>query len=200
MDDTTHDSTPPKQAIDPAAIRRWVLVVLAAVVIAFSVQFFVARPFVIPSESMMPTLGDGDRVMVNRLSYRFGDLQRGQVIVFDTPPNQESDADVFIKRVVGLPGETVILRDGAVYIDGLLMVEPYLDPNTGTRQGSRRIPGCANSDPSFASCAVPDGHVFVLGDNRGASDDSRVFGPVPTDTIVGRAAMRVWPLSDIAQL
>ncbi len=186
--------------VKPGAVRRWTLVVAAAIVIAFSIQLFVARPYVIPSASMMPTLGDGDRVMVNRLSYRVGELERGQVIVFDTPPNQESDADVFIKRIIGLPGETVILRDGAVYIDGLLMIEPYLAPNTGTRQGSRRIPGCSGAAPTFASCTVPDGHVFVLGDNRGASDDSRVFGPVPIDTIVGRAALRVWPLNDLARL
>ena len=210
MQDLEHNEPPrvssngSSNAVDSGAIvdalRRWGLVVLAAIVIAFSVQFFVARPYVIPSASMMPTLGDGDRVMVNRLSYTVGDLQRGQVIVFDTPPNQESDADVFIKRVIGLPGETVIMRDGAVYIDGLLMVEPYLAASTGTRQGPRRIPGCANAEPAFSSCTVPDGHVFVLGDNRGASDDSRVFGPVPIDTIVGRAALRVWPLSEIAQL
>lgn len=180
-------------------LRSWGPVVITAVVIALVVRSFLMQPYTIPSLSMAPTLDEGDRVIVNRLSYRFGEIERGQVIVFDTPPNQRSQADVFIKRVIALPGETVQFADGNVFVDGLLLVEPYLSPDlrTGTRN---LIPGCLDDQATTNQCIVPEGFVFVLGDNRPGSEDSRVFGPVDIDTIVGRAFIRVWPIGDINQL
>lgn len=104
-----------------------------------------------------------------------------------------------IKRVVGLPGETVQFENNAVYIDGLRMVEPYLVEDETTRASSG-IAGCAEANVGALTCVVPEGHVFVIGDNRALSVDSRDFGPIPIDTIIGRAAARLWPLSDINQL
>lgn len=180
-------------------IREWALIFIIALAIAFSVQWLLVRPYEIPSLSMAPTLDDGDRVLVNRLSYRLGDIERGQVVVFDRPPNLPGDTDSLIKRVVGLPGETVVMRDGHVYVDGLLVVEPYTAQQNQTWT-QRRIPGCADARAVTDTCTIPDGHVFVLGDNRAGSDDSRTFGPIPDSTIVGRAFVRVWPLSDVDQL
>lgn len=179
-------------------VRTWAPVAVAAVILTLAIRMLIFQPYEIPSGSMLPTLEPGDRVVVNRLSYVAGDLDRGQVVVFDRPPSLDGTDDM-IKRVVGLPGETVRFENDAVYVDGLRMVEPYLvdDETTSARSG---IPGCAESNVGARSCVVPDGHVFVLGDNRSRSLDSRRFGPIPIETIVGRAAVRVWPPSAITQL
>jgi signal peptidase I len=164
----------------------------------------VAQAFRIPSESMEPQLLVGDRVVVSRLAYRLHDPRRGDIVVFDCPPGedcpQEGPRNVvrrsvdtvleallvrqpkteeFIKRVVALPGETVEGHDGAVWIDGRRLHEPYLP--TGTRTST------------FKPRVIPPGRVWVMGDNRTNSADSRVFGPVRESTIVGRAIWRVWP-------
>ena len=196
--DDLEPERPGLTAID--VLKSWGPVLAAAIAIAFGIQSFIARPFAIPSPSMLPTIEVGDRVMVNRLSYQVGEVERGQVIVFDTPANAESNEDFFIKRVIGLPGDRVTLRDGEVYIGEQRMVEPYLAAGSRNAQAQRPIPGCAQEAASFRECIVPQGHVFVMGDNRNASVDSRVFGPVPIDTIVGRAAMRVWPPTELGRL
>lgn len=181
-------------------IREWGPVLLAAVVIALFTRLVLVQAYHIPSLSMAPTLDKGDRVIVNRLSYNFGEVERGQVIVFEKPPNQQSDANDLIKRVIGLPGETMQFRDGEVYVDGLLVEEPYLAAQSSSRPRSFSIPGCAQPEPSPTECLVPDGYVFVMGDNRNGSQDSRSFGPIAQDTIVGRAFIVVWPFSDINRL
>lgn len=181
-------------------IREWGPVLIAAVVIALFTRLVLVQAYHIPSLSMAPTLDEGDRVIVNRLSYNFGEIERGQVIVFNKPPNQPSDANDLIKRVIGLPGETIQFRDGQVYVDDLLVQEPYLAQQNSTRTRSLSIPGCAQETPSPELCTVPEGYVFVMGDNRVNSQDSRVFGPVSVDTVVGRAFVRVWPLDNLSQL
>lgn len=147
---------------------------------------------------MFPTLENGNRVVVNRLSYDLGEIERGQVVVFDRPVALEGENDL-IKRIVGLPGETMRLIDGKVYIGGLRVVEPYLRESDSTRS-SGPIPGCAASIADPNQCVIPEGYVFVLGDNRTGSEDSRVFGPISVDTIVGRAFWTVWPPTDLGQL
>jgi signal peptidase I len=136
---------------------------------------------------MLPTLHEDDRVLVNKLSYDLHDVNRGDLVVFERPegeaPGQIRD---LIKRVVGLPGERIEQRDGRVYIDGQLLEEPYLEDDTET----------TNLPPQ----TVPEGHVFVMGDNRDDSMDSRVFAAIDEDLIVGRAFVRVWPLPDVALL
>lgn len=181
-------------------LRRWAPSIVAAIIIAFGLQWFVARPFEIPSPSMQPTIEIGDRVMVNRLSYSFGEIERGQVIVFDTPPGADSNEDFFIKRVIALPGEKIQLRDGNVYVGQQRVVEPYVAEGVTTRQRPRPIQGCLDATASSTVCTVPVGHVFVMGDNRGRSIDSRSFGPVSIDSVIGRAVMRVWPITELARV
>jgi len=186
-----------------AAIETALLIV-TAVVIAVLLRAFVAQAFRIPSASMEPQLLVGDRVVVSRLAYDLHDPRRGDIVVFDCPPRagceqpkersmpvralqtlaealllRQPEVEEFIKRVIALPGETVEAHDGAVYVDGRRLVEPYLPE--GTAIGD------------FDPVRVPAGHLWVMGDNRTNSSDSRVFGPIEADTIVGRAILRVWP-------
>ena len=168
-------------------IVEWVAIVAGALAVALLVKTFLIQAFFIPSLSMAPTLDEGDRVLVNKLSYKMHEVHRGDMVVFDRPEGSpESDIKDLIKRVIGLPGETIEARDGAVYIDGDRLEEPYLDDGVRTE--------------NLPETQIPAGHVFVMGDNRTGSSDSRVFGPVDEDTIVGRAFIRVWPLPDISLL
>jgi len=166
---------------------EWVAVIVGALVVALVVKTFLIQAFYIPSESMDPTLRVGDRVLVNKLSYRTGDVDRGDIVVFARPggPGPDGIADL-IKRVVALPGETVEGRDGAVYVDDERLAEDYLQPGVTTTP--------------FPEYTVPEDHVFVMGDNRGASDDSRRFKGVPFDDVVGRAFVIIWPLSELGLL
>lgn len=212
-DETPTESTPdradelPAESVhgepEPAQTRKgmrsameWVAVAVGALVIAMLVRTFLVQAFSIPSESMEPTLNRGDRLLVDKVSYRFGGVQRGDIVVFDSPQGRLVGTDEpLIKRVVGLEGETIDLSDGIVAINGDYLGERYLDPSTLTfSQGP--IPGCVNGG-SPTSCTVAKGHIFVLGDNRPSSRDSRFFGPVETKTIIGRAWLKYWPLGDI---
>ncbi len=169
---------------------EWVAVIVGAVLIALLVRSFVMQSFQIPSNSMNPTLLIGDRVLVNRLSYRLHDINRGDVIVFSRPesdPAGPGEPEDLIKRVIGLPGETIEARDGTVYIDGDPLVEPYLSPDTYT--GDLDVP-----------VEVPPDSVFVMGDNRGNSADSRFIGPIADDLVIGRAFAIIWPPSRISGL
>jgi signal peptidase I len=188
------------------------LLVLVAAVIALLLRALVAQAFSIPSASMDPQLLVGDRVVVSKLAYRLHEPNRGDIVVFDCPPDagcpdRGDDASLvtrglrglleavglrtpsteeYIKRVVGLPGETVEGRDGDVYIDGRRLVEPYLPA------------AAATSD--FGPVEVGQRQLWVLGDNRANSSDSRAFGVIEEDTVVGRATHRVWPLTRTAFL
>ncbi|MEZ5239828.1 MAG: signal peptidase I [Microthrixaceae bacterium] len=169
---------------------EWAAVILGAVLVALLVRNFVVQSFQIPSGSMHPTLVEGDRVLVNRLSYRLHDINRGDVIVFERPesaPAAPGEPEDLIKRVIGLPGETVSESDGNVLIDGVELSEPYLEP--GTLTGDLPEP-----------VTVPEGEVFVMGDNRGNSSDSRFIGPIDEDLVVGRAFAIIWPPSRISGL
>jgi signal peptidase I len=166
---------------------EWVVIIGGAFLVAFVVKTFLIQAFFIPSGSMLPTLHKDDRVLVNKLSYDLHDVHRGDLVVFERPEGEAAgQIKDLIKRVVGLPGERIEQRDGDVYIDGQLLEEPYLANGTET----------TNLDPQ----TVPDGHVFVMGDNRSDSMDSRVFSAIDEDLIVGRAFIRVWPLPDLALL
>ncbi len=186
------------QADDPARGPRrdggglrnaveWVAIVLGAFIVAFVVKTFLIQAFYIPSESMFPTLTEDDRVLVNKLSYQVHDVNRGDLVVFERPPNEpESEIKDLVKRVVALEGETVEERDGALYVDGERLDEPYLEPGVES----------LNLPPTV----IPPDHVFVMGDNRGSSRDSRFFGPIEEDLIVGRAFVKVWPIPDFELL
>ncbi|MCU1460609.1 MAG: signal peptidase [Acidimicrobiales bacterium] len=155
---------------------------------ALVIKAFLLQAFYIPSPSMVPTLGVGDRVLVNKLSYHVHDIHRGDIVVFKRPP-LESDVKIkdLIKRVIGLPNETIEARDGHILIDGRVLNEPYLSAEARAAMASITI----------APQKIPVGHYFVMGDNRGNSKDSRFFGPISKTLIVGRAFIRVWPISKI---
>jgi signal peptidase I len=159
-----------------------------AIVVALVVRMFLLQLFYIPSPSMDPYLKVNDKIFVNKMAYQFHDIERGDVVVFDAP-EQVRTAEIkdLIKRVVGLPGETVEGRcpqdelrcEVEIYIDGKKLDEPYL-------------PDGLEYSP-FEPITVPANSILPMGDNRDDSEDGRVFGPIPTDTIVGRAFFRLWP-------
>ena len=179
-------------------IIEWIAVAVGALAVALLIKTFLLQAFYIPSGSMEPTLALGDRVLVNKLSYHLHDINRGDVIVFRKPPGEPGDIDDLIKRVVATEGETVEFRDGNAYIDGLLLEEPYLNVDMPTN-AKGPIPNCENT-PESTRCVVGEGRVFVLGDNRESSRDSRFFGPIENDSVVGRAFLKVWPLGDVGFL
>jgi signal peptidase I len=175
------------------------IAVAVALVLAF--QAAVAKPYVIPSLSMEPTLHcakptafcEGrfnDRVIANRLAYRFGEPERGQIVVFKAPPTAErcgagDTGSAFVKRIIGLPGELVSERDGVIHINGDRLVEPYVDP-------SRR----GHEDGRWPR--VAPGHYFVLGDNRVRSCDSRTWRTVSRGDLIGPVVLTYWPPSDVS--
>lgn len=173
-----------RPASGPRVVLEWVVLIVAALLVALVIKTFLFQAFYIPSESMVPTLQVGDRVLVNKLSYDLHDVHRQDVVVFKAPKAAETgDIEDLVKRVIGLPGDTVEARDGKVYVNGTVLSEPYLPAGTQT----------TNLPPT----TVPPGYMFVMGDNREASKDSRIFGPVKESAIVGRVFVRIWPLSRI---
>ena len=152
------------------------LLISFALVFGF-VRPVIAAPFYVGSESMVPTLEVWDRVLINKLAYDLAGPERGDIVLFESP---EGGRDPLIKRVVGLPGEKIELRRGRLFVDGEPRNEPYL---RGGLQGGR----------PYGPMRVPEGHVFVMGDNRANSLDSRYFGPVPEENLIGEALFRFWP-------
>lgn len=177
---------------------EWVLVAVCALALALLIRTFLLQAYYIPSSSMEETLHQNDRVLVNKLSYRFSDVGRGDVIVFAKPDDAPGQINDFIKRVIALPGETISFVDGRVLIDGVPQSEPYVGNNRTYINGWPM--DCADDPPSVDRCLVPEGTVFVMGDNREGSTDSRVFGPIDIDSIVGRAFIKLWPLGSFGFL
>ena len=159
--------------------RETIETVLWALVLALILRYFVVQAFWIPSGSMIPTLIPGDRVLVSKFWYHFQPPKRGQIIVFKYPLDPKRD---FIKRVIGHPGEVVSLEEGVVYIDGEPLAEPYVKNHDSY-----------NMEP----IKVPEKSYFVMGDNRPNSQDSRFWGFVPKENLIGPAFFRYWPLSRI---
>lgn len=178
---------------------EWVAVAIAALAVALLIKAFLLQAFYIPSASMADTLQVDDRVLVNKLSYRIGDVDRGDIIVFEKPETAPGTIQDFIKRVVALPGETITFINGDVLIDGQRLNEPYIDGATGSPLSAIQSEGCTNT-PAPDRCTLGVGYYFVLGDNRDNSTDSRSFGPIHEDTIAGRAFVKVWPLGEMGFL
>lgn len=172
---------PPKGG--EAGLPDLLLIALLCLVFMFGVvRPFVVEPFYVPSESMSPTMEAGDRVVAAKFAYRLGKAERGDIVVFE---GSGSRGGPTMKRLVGLPGDTIAIENGVLYVNGERRQEPYVDYRL--------------SDGNFFGPArVPGGHVFVMGDNRPDSRDSRFFGPVPEEDLLGRVVLRFWPLNRIA--
>jgi signal peptidase I len=204
----THGGPERRKAVG-RTVLEWAILIIAAVVIAIVIKSFLFQAFYIPSASMEPTLQIGDRVLVNKLSYDLHDVHRGDIMVFASEPNQQwhkAGIEDLVKRVIGLPGETVTQCEGEhVCIDGKLLQENYLPkgtpsifPSTLPKLGDG-ADTCAPDSPA-GGCKVPAGMVFVMGDNRTNSQDSRANGPVKQSSIVGRVFLRIWPVDRIGLL
>jgi signal peptidase I len=183
--ETTKTVERPTRRSHSRRVIEWTAVLGGALLVALLIKVLLFQAFMIPSESMTPTLKVGDRVLVNKLSYRLHDIHRGDVVVFARPPAAKSagdDSDL-IKRVIGLPGDTLEGSGGVVVVNDKTLDEPYLPP------------GVVTGD--FPRTTVGPGQIFVMGDNRSNSRDSRFFGPVPESLVVGRAFVKVWPLSGV---
>ncbi len=161
-------------------VREALETLVPAILIALLINVFVGQATRVEGQSMEPNLHTNQRLVVEKLSYRFHAPQRFDVVVLEVPSQGD---ELLIKRVIGLPGETVEIRDGQVWINDQPLDEPFLLSDTRPGRHGRVV--------------VPPLHVFVLGDNRDHSNDSRSFGPVPIDNVVGRAWISYWPLEDL---
>jgi signal peptidase I len=200
----------PKPTTGKGALLELVVIVALAVGLALAIQAFAVKPYQIPSPSMEPTLESGQRVLVNRVTYRFRDPRVGDVVVFHPPigavPDEEDNPDGnhcgvqreagepcpepdaeeaetnFIKRIVAGPGDRLEVEDGHPVVNGEIASEDFIRPCRGV--GACNLP---------KEITIPPDHYFMMGDNRGASDDSRYWGPVPRDWIIGQAFFTYWP-------
>lgn len=164
-------------------IRMLTLSLLLAIVI----RMFIAEPRYIPSDSMVPTLKVGDRLVIEKVSYRFHSPEPGDIIVFEPPPQLQrlgyQKDQAFIKRVIALPGQVVIVHQGLVFVDGKPLNEPYIS---------------APPNYEMVPYQVPEGQLFVMGDNRNNSNDSHIWGFLPESNVIGRTILRFWPLDRIS--
>ena len=192
--------------------REFAVLIAVAIAVAFVMKATVAQAFYIPSPSMVPQLEVHDRIVVSKLAYHLHDPRRGDIVVFDCPPEApnckqpvhrfivarllrdvgeavgmvQPDRDEYIKRVIALPGESVEGREGRVFVNGQPLNEPYLPEGVTTED--------------FPAALVPAGTLWVMGDNRGDSEDSRAFGPIKRSKVVGRTVFRIWPLTRMSFL
>ena len=168
---------------------------LIAVVLVFLViRPFLVQTFFIPSGSMLPTLELKDRILVDKLSYRFGHPETGDIIVFKAPPKASPQEPDFIKRLVGLPGDVLEVRDGSLYRNGKRLNEPYLDEPEIWYQDKEKqagMPIIVNG--GMLPFRVPKGMFFVMGDNRNNSHDSHAWGALDRNRVIGKAMLRFWP-------
>jgi signal peptidase I len=179
-------------------LRDWVIVVVLALGAAMLVRLYVLQQFYISGPSMEMTLMENDRVLVNKMSYRLHDIHRGDIVVFDrvTINGQQVEHTDLIKRVIGVENDTVEIQKCKVLVNGSVIAEPYLDKDVlalPTPEDVCRI-------PDMKKVTVPKKQVFVMGDNRAQSFDSRNFGSVPVNLVVGRAFAVVWPFGSVRGL
>lgn len=173
-------------------LTRWVIVVVVVVAAALTMRAYVVSPFYIPSESMEPALHgcagcSDDHVLVDKFSYRFHQPHPGDIVVFDRPKNFPAPDKQLVKRVVAVSGDEVALRNGLVYVNGARLTENYLNKACGSHP--------SNPETGTSHWTVPDNDLFVMGDNRCDSADSRTFGPIPVSSVIGRVFLIIWPLS-----
>jgi signal peptidase I len=165
-------------------LRSWTRDLAVALGLALVIIIFLYQPVKVEGTSMAPLLSDQERIFINKFEYRFEPIERGDVVVFWYPLDHSKS---FIKRVIGLPGETIELRAGHVYIDGKELSEPY-------------VPASYLDGSSYGPMKIPPGNYFVMGDHRDSSNDSRVFGPVSRPYIYGKAVFAYWPVDHFGSL
>jgi signal peptidase I len=180
------EAAAPPERTDPTAsgalfpeLKSWLRDILFAIAAAIFIVIFVVQPVKVEGTSMQPRLVDQERIFVNRFIYRFENIHRGDIVVFWYPRDTNKS---FIKRVAAIPGDVIEIREGAVYVNGSEVKEPYLKPEF-------------RDNESFHKAVVPPDQYFVLGDHRNSSNDSRNWGFVPRSLIYGKAIFRYWPLS-----
>lgn len=165
-------------SINKQEVREWVITILTAIILVIIIRAFILDSRIVPTPSMVPTIQCGDRLFVEKITHRFWGLERGEVIVF-VPPEQSQLKDDLIKRLIGLPGDTIEIKDGTLYINTEPQEEPYL---------------AESIQYEFGPVKVPEGKIFVLGDNRNRSFDSHEWGFADLDSVKGKALITYWPL------
>ena len=170
---------------------EWTKVLLIAFGLAAIIRYFLFTPIVVDGESMMPTLEDGDKMIVNKIGYTIGEPERFDIVVFHAPEQKD-----YIKRVIGLPGDHIEYRDDQLFINGEAYDEPYLDEYKEAVTDGTLTEDFTLED-KIQRETVPEGHVFVMGDNRRFSKDSRHIGVIPFDEIIGSTSLIFWPMEDI---
>ena len=185
-------STEPKQSDDQAIwhqIKENGTTVIIALVLALIIRVFIAEPRYIPSESMFPTLATGDRLVVEKVGYKFHTPERGDIVVFQPPTKLRilgyEKNQAFIKRAIATAGETVAVKDGVVYINNRPLAEDYI---------------AAPPEYDLVPVTVPEGQLFVMGDNRNNSNDSHIWGFLPAENVIGQAVFRFWPLERVGMV
>lgn len=176
------DGPPPKEKDSFLSfLGELPLLIITAVVVAWLIKTFVVQPFYIPSSSMEPTLYPGDRVLVSKFTYRFTPPKPEDVVVFIAPDNQSQVEQDFIKRIIGTAGMRIEVDDGQLVVNGDAMNEPYIRAD--------------NPGSNYGPTTVPKNDIFVMGDNRANSKDSRYFGPISKKRLVGKAFLVYWPIN-----
>lgn len=186
------DSYVEKTEKEKNELWEWTKALLIAFAIAAFIRYFLFTPIVVDGDSMMPTLENGDRMVVNKFSYKIGEPERFDIVVFHAPEQKD-----YIKRIIGVPGDFVEYKDDQLYINGQPIEEPYLDAyKAQINEGSLTYDfSLKDIDPTLD--VIPEGYVFVMGDNRQYSKDSRHIGIVPQEEIIGNTSIIFWPLSEI---
>ncbi|WP_017297002.1 signal peptidase I [Nodosilinea nodulosa] len=187
MNDANSPPSDPQNSPAPrvkGVLREAVETLGLSVLLAFGLRTFVAEARYIPSESMLPTLEINDRLIIDKVSYDFTDPQRGDIVVFH-PPESLGQKEAFIKRLMGLPGDVIEVKNGQLFVNGEPQKEPYI---------------AAKPDYQYGPVTVPPDSYLVLGDNRNKSFDSHYWGFVPKDHLIGRAVFRFWPPSRLGEL
>lgn len=164
---------------------EWIKALFIAILLAVVIRYFLFAPIVVDGLSMMPTLHDQDRMIVNKFSYTIGEPERFDIIVFHAPENKD-----YIKRVIGLPGETIEYKDDTLYVNGKAYEEDYLDEN------KQEVIDGPLTEP--LKITVPEGELFVMGDNRRFSKDSRHIGTIRMEKVLGKTSVIYWPLEDVS--
>jgi signal peptidase I len=183
---TSVEDVQPRTSSSRRHVVEWFAVLILALLASFFIRVYVVQTFEVPSGSMLPTLQVGDRLVVDKIPGLAHSIHRGDIIVFHRAPGDtDTQYPILVKRVIGLPGETISSKGDTIYIDGRAIAEPWL-------AAFKTTPGCFEPDFDISVTHIPKGQYFVMGDCRGNSSDSRFWGTVPVRNIIGRVFLVIW--------